>query len=96
MSDGPLFANPGVPAGFRTVGGILVPEALERVRQVWTKDEWRLLDRATTLLNKRGIALQFQCLTPGCDAEPIERLRAPDGGIVLRCAHADRTFLRAF
>lgn len=84
------------PPGFRTIGGLLVPLAHERARQVWTKDEWRLLDRATTLLNKRGIAVQFQCMTPGCDAEPIERLRQPDGSIVLRCAHADRAFLRAF
>lgn len=84
------------PAGFRTVGGLLVPVEMPRDRQVWTKDEWRLLDRATKLLNARGIALQFQCMTPGCDAEPIERLRQPDGTIVLRCAHADRAFMRAF
>jgi hypothetical protein len=96
VSVGPVFTNPGVPAGFRELGGILVPVAHERERQVWTKDEWRLLDRATKLLNSRGIALQFQCMHPGCDAEPIERLRHPDGGIVLRCAHADRTFVRKF
>jgi len=85
-----------VPPGFREFNGLLLPLAAERPRQVWTKDEWRLLDRATTLLNTRGIGLQLKCLDPRCAAEPIERLRQPDGTILLRCAHQDRAFMRAF
>jgi hypothetical protein len=82
--------------GFREFGNLLVPIDQPRDRQVWTKDEWRLLDRATRLLNSRRVGLQLKCLDPRCDREPIERLRQPDGGILLRCAHVDRTFMRAF
>lgn len=93
MSQGPAL---GIPKGFREIGHLFVPEHVERERQVFTKDEWRLLDRATKLMNARGVGIQFKCLDPRCASEPIERLRQPDGTIVLRCAHADRTFLRAF
>jgi hypothetical protein len=83
-------------AAFRTTNsGLFVPAELSRERQVWTKDEARLLERATKLLEGKGIRLFLGCMHDRCREAPIERMRAADGGLVLRCAHADRVLSRS-
>ena len=74
--------------------GLFVPEELKREREVWTYDEWRILERATKLLDSRGMRLYFGCADARCLETPIERMRNLDGGITLRCAHKDRVVVR--
>ena len=76
-----------------TPSGLIVPSELSREREVWTWDEWRTLEKATKLLESRGLRLFLRCdHSRKCMAHPIERLRNPDGGLTLRCAHKDRVF----
>lgn len=91
-----IRVNDRVPAGFKrqTGSALIVPEEHARQREVWTKDEARLLERATKLLESRGIALHLRCPHDGCTA-PLERLRAPDGGLILRCDHKERHLSRS-
>lgn len=74
--------------------GLLVPQELSREREVWTLDEFKILERATKLLQTRGVSLFLGCSDAKCKAQPLERIRRPDGGITLRCAHRDREFTR--
>lgn len=75
--------------GFRTsASGLLVPDALER--EVWTRDEARLLERATKLIESRGLELLLRCSHPDCARVMIQRDRAADGGLTLTCAHKAR------
>jgi hypothetical protein len=81
--------------GFREhASGLLVPEEQSRAREVWGRDEWKLLERVTKLLATRGLELFIGCTEPGCGKAPLERVRRPDGGITLRCEHKDRDFVR--
>lgn len=84
------------PAGFRRslASGLIVPEEISRAREVWTYQEWRALEKATTLLASRGVQVLMRCSHPECQQAPMERLRRPDGGITLRCAHKDREFTK--
>lgn len=86
------------PRGFReSNAGLLVPEAISREREVWCKDEWRLLDRATRLLTSRGIKFQFACAHPRCHGERMTLTRdKTSGDVVLQCAHKTRVATRAF
>ena len=87
----------GVTETFRQhASGLYVPDVLSREREVWTHDEWRVIDRATKLLRKRGLDFKFACRQPACAKSPIDRVDPLDGGMVLRCAHKDRVFTRAF
>lgn len=80
-----------MPTGFRKNStGLIVPEDISRKREVWTKSEWRILERATKLLKSRDIQIFLRCDQKDCQKEPMERLRRPDGGITLRCQHKDR------
>ena len=75
--------------------GLLVPPAHQRRREVWTRDEWKLLDRTAKLLAARHVKLQLACESPDCAREPIQRLRDPaDGSITLRCRCTDRVLQR--
>jgi hypothetical protein len=89
-------AGDAAPAGFRrdaNGAGLIVPEALSRIREVITKDEWKALDRAIRkVLGPREIAFRLECRHHGCPEPRIQRLPADDGGFVLRCGHADRVF----
>lgn len=85
-----------VPAGFRrsTTTGLIVPEEQSREREVWTRDEWKTIERATKLLAGRGLEFFMRCPhTKDCQAAPMERLRRADGGLELRCAHKTRVVL---
>jgi hypothetical protein len=87
-----------VPSGFRraVASGLILPEDISRTRDVWTRDEYRLLDRALKLFTAKGMGLLLKCDHPACKSAPIEKIRQPGGGFVLRCAHADRVFTKAF
>lgn len=83
--------------GFAThASGLLVPEEFKREREVWTRDEGRLLDRFIKLAEARGLAVFLGCPESGCEKTPVERIRNLDGGITLRCQHKDRVFQRTF
>lgn len=86
MSVAPGFAQ--------HASGLYVPEEHKREREVWTYDEWRALERATKLLDARGVTLYLACPEEACKGAPIERRRNLDGGITLRCAHKDRVIVR--
>lgn len=82
--------------GFREhASGLLVPEDISRQREVWTKDERKLLDRATELLRSRAIALQLRCLHPDCQGPDgkMQFSRDNAGDAILRCGHKDRVFV---
>lgn len=83
------------PSAFReTPSGLYVPETVERPLEVWTRDEWKTIDRAAKLLTARGLRLKFFCdEAPDC---PVETFRNAGGEAVLRCAHKDRLFTRAY
>lgn len=70
--------------------GLLLPPELSRERQVWTRDEWRLLERCTALLHGKGLALQMQCQHDACKKAILEPSRLGDGSFQLQCPHATR------
>lgn len=82
--------------GFRrsATSKLIVPAELSREREVWTYDEWKVVDRATKLLESRGLHLFLGCTDPRCRNAPVERLRRDDGGMTLRCAHKERNAYR--
>ena len=84
--------------GYREhASGLLVPAELSRVREVWTKDEWRLINRAFKLLESRKVAIFLGCSeTAACKAAPIESIRQGGSTYLLRCAHKDRVLQRDF
>lgn len=87
------------PSSFKQrESGLYVPDALSRDRQVFTRDELRLIDRALALLGKASLKLQMACEHPRCadSRGKVERKQLADGSVVLQCDHLDRTFMRAF
>lgn len=90
-SDPPQAPKDG--AFRQTESGLIVPAELSRDREVWTWDEWKVLERATKLLESRGLRLFLRCdHSRECMAHPIERIRNADGGLTMRCHHLDRVF----
>lgn len=83
-----------IDTGYRrsSSSDLFVPAEMSREREVWTRDEWKLLERATKLLETRGIELYMGC--PQCKKAPIEKSVLEDGSMTLRCAHKDRVFRR--
>jgi len=73
--------------------GLYVPEEHKRARETWTYDDWRVLERATAMLDARGVQMFLRCPDVGCEA-PMERIRNLDGGITLRCGCKDRIVVR--
>ena len=89
-----------LPHGFRTASkatGLIVPVETDREREVWTRDEWKLVDRVTKLLAARGIKFQFGCTDPRCQGERMEFLPQIRGRAepILRCNHRDRVWSRS-
>ena len=83
------------PSGFRQSvdSGLVLPARLSRERQVWTRDEWKLLERCTKMLSGpggKGLRLQLACTHEACQGKPLEPKRLADGSFRLRCEHADR------
>lgn len=88
-----VITNPYLGQGYKPhASGLYVPDEHSRTREVWTRDEWRILERAMKLLQSRNVDVFFGCPEPGCKKAPIERVRRNDGGVTLRCAHKDREF----
>lgn len=78
------------PAGYAPhTSGLLVPEAVARTRVVWTRDEWKLIDRAAKVLRERGVATLMRCNEPGCPQRVLEAVQLP-GVLVLQCGCTDR------
>jgi hypothetical protein len=79
------------PAFREHASGLIVPAAISREREVWSRDEWKTLDRAAAFLERRGVAFLLACDRPDCRKQgALERVRRDDGGLTLRCAHKDR------
>lgn len=76
--------------------GLILPEELSRATQVWTKDEWRRLERLTIMLDGHGIDMAMRCRNSACKDKPLEPMRLPDGGFRLRCQCTDRVMTKAF
>lgn len=87
-----------LPPGFRPSvdSGLILPEEQSRERQVWTRDEWRLLERATKMLKSHGLAVQLVCEHDACKGAALEPRRLRDGSFRLRCPHADRVLVKHF
>lgn len=90
----PNAATETLPAGFRRTSesGLIVPAEVSREREVWSRNEWKILERATKLLQARDIQIFFRCNRKACQSAPIQRVRRPDGGISLECDHKTREF----
>jgi len=73
-----------------------VPEAVSRTREVWTKDEGKLLDRAIALLQSRDVKWLMKCGKPTCSDDKLERLKELGSDYVLQCGCKRRVFTRAF
>ena len=85
------------PSGFRRSGtdsGLILPEAIAREREVWTKAEWMTINRAFKLLESRGVHIYLKCTKAGCEHAPMESVRQSGGTYLLRCDHKDRVFQR--
>ena len=87
-----------VLAGFHRnpVTGLLLPEAVSRAREVWTKHEWKFHERVVRFYREKAIAVFLQCTHPSCVGTPMVRLRQPGGDITLTCEHKERALTRAF
>lgn len=83
-----------LPTGFRRSAGsaLIVPEPVSREREVWTRDEWKALDRAQKLCTSRGIELFMGCTHPECKKAPMTDTTDERGQKILRCEHKDRVF----
>ena len=83
-----------VVAGFHEhASGLVVPDAVARAREVWTKDELKLLLRALRLMNSRQVRVAFIC--EACK-QPLQHEKMAEGTPRLRCACKDREFTRRF
>lgn len=68
----------------------------QRVREVWTREEWALFNRASKLMGDHGVKQRLVC---GLEQCPDKAIRIhPDAsapmGAVLRCGCTDRVFAR--
>lgn len=86
-----------MPGGYRRhTSGLIIPQSVSRVREVWTKTEWMTVEKAIDLLAHRGIKFQFACAHPDCKEAggAMEKRTTDNGEAVLRCAHKDRLLSR--
>lgn len=84
-----------LPHGYRQgTSGLLIPASVERHREVWLMSEWKLLDRAATLCQQRGVGMLLRCQVDGCRGV-IQRVDSDVTGPVLQCDCTARTFVRA-
>lgn len=76
--------------------GLLVPVDAGRTREVWTKADWKLLNKAGAFLASRGMAFHLVCLSSECKGVNLEQARDTAGRTSLRCKCKDRVFEKAF
>lgn len=68
----------------------------QRIREVWTREEWALFNKASRLMEAHGVKQRLVC---GLEQCPDKAIRiSPDAaapmGAVLRCGCTDRVFAR--
>ena len=91
------LARPNPKAFRQSVdSGLYLPPEISRSRTVWTRDEWRLLERCATMLARHGVKMQMQCKNPPCHAAPLEASRLRDGSFQLQCACTTHVMVKAF
>jgi hypothetical protein len=79
------------PAFREHASGLIVPADISREREIWTKAEWKALDKVTAFLASKRIAVFLGCEHDDCKADRrLERVRRPDGGVTLQCGHKER------
>jgi hypothetical protein len=67
-----------------------------RIRQVWTRERWKLLNRLSKVLEEEGVKMRLVCHLAQCPDKAIKIANdatAPMGA-VLRCGCTDRVFAR--
>lgn len=93
--DGGAYPMTPLPEPFkRHASGLYVPEEVSREREVWTRAEWKTVDRATKFLMSRGLTVHFGCMDDRCRLTQIEKRENLDGTVTLRCAHKDRVLIK--
>ena len=98
-SDGPIAEFPArvIPGFHRNpLTGLLLPEAISRPTETWTRDEWKFHERVVRFYKAKGIRVFLQCTEPACQGKPMVRQRQPSGDITLTCEHLQRNLTRAF
>lgn len=66
-----------------SASGLMVPAELSREREVWTREEWKSLERVVKLARARGLDVFLGCQASGCKRQPITRIRNADGTFTL-------------
>lgn len=67
-----------------------------RVREVWTREDWKHFNRAAKVLEFHGVKMRLLCTLEQCPEKNIKiktDATAPMGA-VLRCGCTDRVFAR--
>lgn len=95
LTDSPPASAPD-PAFRRHDSGLFVPADISREREVWTKADSKILDRALALLQSRHLTVLMRCDEPKCRGSKLERIKGVGTEYTLRCPHKDRIFTRAF
>ncbi len=89
MSEGLL------PQGFaERKSGLIVPEDHAREREVWTREESTLIQRALALMARRKLKAVVVCAEPECANQPPLQVNAGPDGVTWRCGHKDRELRR--
>ncbi len=93
MSADPLIQpSPDPPTGFTAhASGLVVPDAVARLRDTFMADEAKLLRRGTKLLEAHHVRMIAKCVKPKC-SDPALAWVEVDGEKVLRCGCTDRYF----
>lgn len=79
----------------RRPSGLVVPsDTVKKTREVWTNDEYRLINRIGKLFKARGLRFSLHCDAPDCAKAPMTMERTPDGGSSLTCQCKERIFER--
>lgn len=90
LDDEPLGP---IPVGFRhsATSDLVVPEEVSRQREVWTREEMKLLRRTEKLLRSRNLDLYVLCLDERCKEQPrVTAMRDAQGKVVMECEHKVR------
>ena len=72
----------------------LMVEASRREHEVWTRDEWKVLDRAAALLAARGVSMVLRCNVCRVGGA-LAASQGPSGERLLTCDHKQRVLSRA-
>lgn len=82
--------------GLEGIPDVAASLANPRIRDVWTREEWKLLNRTSKMLAGHGVKHRLVCMLEHCPDKNI-RIHADATapmGAVLRCGCTDRIFAR--